>query len=300
MWTIFEQIVILLIFVAVGYTLGKTNIVKPEHSKVLSCLLVYVFLPCSIYKTFASRFNVPYISANWIAIVVSSVIVVVLAVAAFFFVKICTKDKYERRVFEYSAIVPNSGYIGIAVATAVFDEIGLMTFMIMALPLQIYIYTYGFAILTKRGINFKKLINPVIIATALGMVIGLLEIKTPELVGVVLESSSGCMAPVSMLLTGIAISEFKIKDIVLNPKIYPIIAIKLLVIPLAIGFILKGFCDARLVAVAVLLYALPCGMNSVVFPKLVGEDCRSGAGLSLVSTILSVLTVPLIFYIFGF
>ena len=299
MWTVFEQILILLVFVAIGFTLGKTGIVKPEQSKVLSSLLVYVFLPCNIFMTFASRFNVGYISSSWDAIVISSVIVIVLSVGAFFLVKLFTKEKYERRVFEYSVVVPNSGYMGIALATTVFDQVGLMTFMMMALPLQIYIYTYGFAILTKRELNFKKLINPVIIATFLGMAIGLCELPMPSFIGSILDSASACMAPVSMLLTGIAISEFKIRDIALNPKIYPVIAFKLLIIPIAIGFILKSFCDANTVAIAVLLYSLPCGMNSVVFPKLVGEDCRSGAGLSLVSTLLSVLTVPLVFWIFG-
>ena len=299
MWTVFEQIVILLIFVAIGFILGKTKIVKPEQSKVLSSLLVYVFLPCNIYKTFAARFNVGYISSNWNSIAISSVIVTVLAVGAYFLVKLFTKDKYERRVFEYSVVVPNSGYMGIALATSVFDGGGLMTFMMMALPLQIYIYTYGFAILTKRDLNLKKLINPVIIATLLGMAVGLCELHMPDFVGSILDSSSACMAPVSMLLTGIAISEFKIRDIALNLKIYPVIAVRLLLIPIAVGFILKSFCDAQTVAVAVLLYALPCGMNSVVFPKLVGEDCRSGAGLSLVSTLLSALTVPLVFLIFG-
>jgi predicted permease len=297
MWAVFEQISILLVFVAVGYAVGKTGIVKHEHSKVLSTLLVYVFLPCNVLKTFITRFNIDFISSNWNTIAISAVIVAVFAVSSHFIPKLITKDKYERSVFEYSLVVPNSGYMGIALAEGVFGSaVGLMT---MALPLQIYIYTYGYAILTKQGLNFKKLINPVLIATALGMVLGLLKTPVPEFANSILSSASGCMAPVSMLLTGIVISEFKLHKIAFNPKIYPIIAIRLLVMPLAIGFVLSRFFDANTVAVAVLLYSLPCGMNTVVFPKLVGEDCRSGAGVSLVSTLLSAITVPLIFLIFG-
>lgn len=297
MWTVFEQIAILLLFVAVGYILGKTGTVKHEHSKALSTLLVYVFLPCNVLKTFITRFNIGFISANWNTLVISSAIVIVFAVASYFIPKLVTKDKYEKSVFEYSLVVPNSGYMGIALAESIFDSaVGLMT---MALPLQIYIYTYGYAILTKQGLNFKKLINPVLIATALGMVLGLVELPLPEFAESILNSASSCMAPISMILTGLVISEFKIRDIALNPRIYPIIAIRLLVMPIAVGLVLSRFFDASTVAVAVLLYSLPCGMNTVVFPKLVGEDCRSGAGISLVSTLLSALTVPLVFWIFG-
>lgn len=299
MWTVFEQIIILLLFVAIGYVLGKTGIVKHEHSKALSTLLVYVFLPCNVFKTFVARFNVEYIFANWYSIAISSVIVIVLAVASHFIPRAVTKDKYERSVFEYSLVVPNSGYMGYALASSVFGAAGLMGIMTMALPLQIYIYTFGYAILTKQGLNFKKLINPVLIATLLGMILGLLKTPVPAFAGSILDSASACMAPISMILTGLVISEFKIKDIAFNARIYPIILLRLVVIPVIIGFALKPFCDSWTVSIAVLLYALPCGMNTVVFPKLVGEDCRSGAGVALVSTILSAITVPLIFFIFG-
>ncbi len=299
MWTVFEQIVILLIFVAVGYTLGKAGVVKREHSKALSTLLVYVFLPCNVLKTFISRFNIGYISENWYAIVISSMIVLILAISAHFIPKLITKDKYEQSVFEYSLTVPNSGYMGYPIASGVFGASGLMGIMTMALPLQLYIYTFGYAILTKQGLNFKKLINPVLIATVIGMILGLLEIPMPALASSILDKSSACMAPISMIITGLVISEFKLREIALNPKIYPIIALKLFVIPIAVGLVLRTFCDAWTVSIAVLLYALPCGMNTVVFPKLVGEDCKSGAGIALASTLLSAISMPLIFWMFG-
>ena len=33
-----------------------------------------------------------------------------------------------------------------------------------------------------------------------------------------------------------------------------------------------------LVLTALMMHAMPCGMNTIVFPKLVGQDCRTGAG----------------------
>ena len=300
MWTVFQQILILLLFVATGYVLGKTKIIKSEHSGVLSKLLVYVFLPCNVLKTFSSRFNISYITSNWSIILLSTVIVLVTALVAFFASKLFSKDAYERRVFEYSTVIPNSGYMGIPLAESIFGQTGTMGIMTMALPLQIYIYTYGYAILTKQGLKIKKLANPVMIATAVGMLLGLCEFPMPTFVSSVLDGASACMAPISMMLTGLVISEFKLSKIVLNPKIYPVIALRLVAIPLVVGAVLK-LCgtDPHITAIAILLFSLPCGMNSVVFPKLVGEDCRAGAGISLVSTLASAITVPIMFLIFG-
>ncbi len=107
------------------------------------------------------------------------------------------------------------------------------------------------------------------------------------------------MAPVSMLLTGIVISGFSLKSIINNAKIYFLTIARLILIPLLIGFALSLFCETSIVQTAVLFYALPCGMNTVVFPRLVDENCKIGAGLAIVSTILACITLPIILSIFN-
>jgi predicted permease len=50
---------------------------------------------------------------------------------------------------------------------------------------------------------------------------------------------------------------------------------------------------------AALVLAMPCGLNTIIFPKLVGEDCEIGASLACVSTILSCISIPLVLAVFG-
>ena len=45
-------------------------------------------------------------------------------------------------------------------------------------------------------------------------------------------------------------------------------------------------------------YAMPCGLNTIVFPKLIGENCEIGAGLALVSNVLAIFTIPLCVAVF--
>ena len=47
------------------------------------------------------------------------------------------------------------------------------------------------------------------------------------------------------------------------------------------------------------LFAMPCGLNTIVFPRLVGEKCEIGAGLAFISSILSLITLPLLVQIFA-
>jgi predicted permease len=189
--------------------------------------------------------------------------------------------------------------MGYALAQALLGEAGLMNIMTFAIPVSIYIYTIGFFKLTKRPFSYKKICNPIMIATVLGITAGLCGITLPNAITIVLEKASACMAPVSMLLTGIVISKFSLKSVFCNAKAYPLSILRLIIIPTLLGVVLSIFCDAYLLQTAVLFYALPCGLNTVVFPKLVGEKCEIGASLALTSTILACITLPIILSVFN-
>ena len=76
MITVFEQVFLLFVFAIAGYILAKTGKVKPEHAGMLSKLLVYLFLPCNVIKTFNQNFTVPYITANMDIILVAALLLV--------------------------------------------------------------------------------------------------------------------------------------------------------------------------------------------------------------------------------
>lgn len=298
MTVIFEQVLILFIFVSVGYALGKSRIAKVEHAQILSGILVNVFLPCSIFKTFSTRFTFAYLQSSYEILLASAGILIVLVSVAHVAAKLFSKETYERHIYRYSLAIPNYGYMSYALAEALLKDTGLTNMMTFALPVSLYVYTIGFASLTKRGLSLKKLCNPIMIATVSGIAAGLCGISTPAIFMNVLQKASGCMAPVSMLLTGIMISELSVKKIICNPKLYAVTALRLVVIPLVLGAAVSAFCKVPTVQIAVLFYALPCGLNTVVFPKLVNENCEIGAGLALISTVFACVTLPFVLGIF--
>ena len=88
---VFEQVIILFLFAVAGYSLCKLNIVRAEHSQILSKLLVYVFLPCNIIKTFSSNFEQQYVIANYRIIVFSIIILLCLSITMHFVAKLFQK-----------------------------------------------------------------------------------------------------------------------------------------------------------------------------------------------------------------
>ena len=299
MIAIFEQVFILITFCLTGFVLCKTKLLNAEHSKPLSVLLVYVFFPCMSFNTFSAQFTVTYLQERGALILVSVGFLPVMVVMAKILSKILGGDPYEKNVNEYSMSTANIGYMGYPLVEAVFGANQLLDCMMFGLPLSIYIGTVGYNMLTagkgQKSI-WEKIFTPSLIGILLGCIVGISGVQLPQTVFDIAKMSSNCVAPVSMLLTGMAISQFSIRELLSNWKVYIICAVRLVVAPvLAFGLIkLCGLNFALIPAVA--LYAMPCGMNTIVYPKLVEKDCRLGAATVLVSTTMSLLTIPLCLY----
>ena len=293
MLVVFKQVAILFIFAIIGFALSKSGKISASHTKFLSTLVVWVFLPATTFKSFSTNFTVKYITEKYDIILTSAIAVTVIATLAFFLSKLLTKDKYRRSVYAYSLTVPNSGYMGVPLTQAIFGDAILLNVLLFTLPIQLYLYTIGYCSLTKAKLTLKRLLNPPLIAIALGSVIGLLSITLPEFATDFLSKASAPMGPCTMLILGMTLSEYKLSNLLRRKMNYLISVLRLIVIPLIAVIILKAIGLDNVILPALIVYSMPCGLNTVVFPKLVNKDCETGAALSLISNALSMATIPI-------
>lgn len=299
MKVVIEQVLLLLVFIGIGYILTKTKKADTSHSKLLSVLGFYIFLPANIFNTFANNFTVEYLTQKYPLVLVSVVFVVAMMLVGIPVSKLLSKDAYQQAIYRYSMVTPNYGYVGYALAGSIFGDQMLLNVMMFALPLSIYTYTIGYCMLTRSKVTWKKLLSPANIALVLGALVGLFGIPMPSLVSGLMSKASGCMGPISMLLTGMVIAEYKLVEMFTNKAVYLLGALRLLVIPLGTAGIMTLLGMQELVPPVLMILAVPCGMNTIVFPKLVGEDCKTGAALTCVTSILCCITIPFCLWLFG-
>ena len=299
MIAIFGQVFIMVAFFLTGYVLCKTKLLSSEHSKPLSVLLIYVFFPLMSFKTFSVQFTVDYLQEKSMLLIVSAVLIPVLAIVSRLISKLLGGNHYEQDVNTYSISTPNIGYMGYPLAEAVYGTGGMLDCMMFGLPMTIYINTVGYNMLTsgkKQKSIWSKIFTPGMIGILVGCFVGIIGLKIPATVMDIAQMGSNCVAPVSMLLTGIALSEFPIKKLLSNKTVYIICVLRLVLVPLVVWGLVKVCGFQSVLIPAVLLYAMPCGMNTIVFPKLVDNDCELGAGTVLISTAISLITIPLTLY----
>lgn len=290
---VFKQLAILYIFLFAGWSIGKWKKDKASHADILSVLIVNIFLPCKVFSTFSNNVTVSYLSEKYKLILVALLVLAILVVLGYFLSKALTKDAYERRVFQYSIPIANYAYLGYTLIGSVFGERVLADFMLFAIPFVFYTYTVGYILLTGSGKPLKKLLNPMTAAIILGISAGLSGIQLPSMLTSVVSMASACVGPLTMILTGITLSTFALKELLGDKKAYVFSALRLIGFPAAAYIICRIAQLDAFLPMILIITCMPCGLNTIVFPKLVGEDCTLGARLALITHVLSLVTLPL-------
>ena len=298
-----NPMLVLFIFMAWGFFLNKKRLLPLDDSVVLSKLETYAFVPCLVFSVFYKYCTVENFKQKWTYMLYGAAVMAVSLPIGIVLAKFFAKDGYLKKIYTYSFAVANFSFMGNAVVLGVFGEKVLFDYMIFTLPLNLYVYSIGTASLipTEKGgkLSVKTFVNPIFIALILGAVCGLLSVPLPKFITTAISSAGACRSPLEMLLTGCVIGEYSLKTLASDKKVYLASVIRLIILPsafMAVLLLLKT--DKDIIRVALCATAMPLGLNTVVFPAAYGGDTTPGAGMALVSHLISVITIPVMFSIF--
>ena len=250
-------------------------------------------LPCKLLRTFSNNFTLTYLSEKYVLLIASGALLAVLVTVALLASRLFTKQPYERRIYRYSLVITNYAYLGYTLIEGVFGEAMLTDFTFFAIPFIIYTYTFGYALLTGGKGLLKRLVNPSTVAIALGMVLGLTGVQLPETVLGAISSASACVGPLSMLLTGLTLSAYRPRELLFDPRIYIFSAVRLILIPAAVLAVCRIFPLDAVMPMMLIITCMPCGLNTIVFPRLINADTRIGASLTLITHAIALPTLML-------
>ena len=292
-----NQALIFFIFMTIGFVFSKTKYVSDKFGKVLSQMLMNVVLPGLCFKTFSQNVTMDNIGSNLKFFVCGVILTVIMAAIAIPLGGAFSKNADTKEIYRYALCVPNSGYFGFPMIQAVFGEQALVNTMVFTIPLNIFIYTVAQYMLDpEKKFTLKKLLNPTLLSMVAGIAAGLIGLKIPGVITEVCGSAAACMSPLAMTMTGFVLARIPMRKLLVNPKAYLVSLLRLVVIPvLMLGVMTLLNVEKELTLIAVAVYAMPVGLNAVVFTEAFGGDSRTGAQVCFISTVFALLTLPVIF-----
>lgn len=302
-----NQTAFLFLFIVAGYILSRWRFVPDNAQTVLSKLENCIFIPALVLGTFMGNFTTQKIGDTWQLLLQSFILAAIAIGLSLLCVRFCSKDKYERNIYTYGLCFSNFGFMGNAVVSALFPDV-FLEYLIFTLPLWTLIYLWGVPVLlmdggekqtvSQRLKNFK---NPMFACTLAGMALGLVSVPVPQFISSAVTTAGNCMSPVAMLLTGMTIAQFDLKEVLKIKSVYLVTALRLLVFPLLfLGAMVLLPLPKTFATCAICSLAMPLGLNTIIIPSALGKDTKVASGMALVSHILSCLTIPVVFMLFQY
>jgi predicted permease len=285
----------------VGVISRKTKILNKEINRGLSELLINVTLPLLIVSSFNMEYESEMMTRGKMILVYSIIIhISLIFVGNLFFVKF---DKNKKNVLKFITVFSNVGFMGYPILDSIYGQTGVFYAAIFNIPFNILVWTVGVMFFTgEKDIKAMKkvLVNPAFIAVILGLIIFRFSIKLPAPVLSTFQMVGSITTPISMIIIGSMLADSKIKDIFADFSIYYGAIIRLIVIPALIYVVLRVLnADEMLMKICVILQAMPAAVTTAIIAEKYGGDAVYASQSVFITTILSVISFPIVIILLG-
>lgn len=310
-----NQMMVLFLLILAGFFLKKKNVFADNTGTMMSRLETYIFLPALNFSNMATNCTASTFIENSKLILYGVTITVAVLCLAYPLSRLFVRNskgnqklEEKRNVYKYALTFGNYGFMGNAIILGVFGSEMLFKYNMFNLISSMICTGWGMYVLTPKDNSAnpvlriaKSLCKPPIISLLLGLVFGLLNLTQyiPGFIMNTLSSASDCMGPVAMILAGVVIGSYDIKKLFSDARVYILAALRLVLIPAVIAGILMvlGTSD-EIITLALIAFATPIGLNTIVYPAAYGGDTKPGASMAIISNPLAVATIPLMYLVF--
>lgn len=299
---VFTQVLTLYIIMIIGAVVNRLKIISDDTISGISKLMLYVTIPATILmglKDSGSLSNSDVIQMVSLS-VFSYIFVFILSIVI---LRVLFIKKEERPFYQYISIFGNIGFIGYPMIIIIIGTYSVLLGTIANILYSILLYTLGIYLMSKYGdeqtdtsFNWKRLINPGIVAAILCIVYFLLDLRLPAVISKTADMLGSLTSPLAMIVVGASINKINLKKILKNYRVIIISVIKMAVYPIVYAYLLKliGFTGTPAM-VSVVFMGMPIATTAVITAMEYNKkNLVKASEASVFSTLMLLFTIPVL------
>lgn len=312
---------LLFIMMAPGFIMKKCGLSTDSLGKGLSNLVLYIAQPALTFVAFLKEFDKQVLINSIYVLVFSILLHSIFALVAMNLFKKAPDGM--RRMLRFATVFSNVAFMGVPLVIDVLEAVypGASVYaLIYSITYNLFLWSLGVKICTegkdndKNGVDDHKdhkkkatiltaILHPTTIAAVLGLVFFILPIHNyvPTIVGQSLNMLKELVKPLSMAVIGLRLADMSFKGLFKDKYMYIFLALRHAALPLLtvgvvklVDLILPMGVDQGVQMVTVLLAAAPAATSATMFAEKFDCDSVYVSRLVTVSTILSIISMPLI------
>jgi len=286
----------------IGFLCRRRRMLNDIHTSGFANFLVKVTLPCTVFVSFMRPFSRELLIESIVTFFVTGILYIIGGYLGLVTAKLMKSTPGERQSWQFGAAFGNVAFMGIPLVTAVFGEEGLIYVSMAMASFNLLAFTFGVRMFDNapKSVNLKKLIieTPTLVALTIGIIFFVTGFRLPYALegGVALIGSM--TTPLSMVFIGSILAKQRLKDALMDFRLLPVVGIRLVIVPLLSFFVLNIFIENELMlGVIVTLMAMPVAAITAIFAEQFEADAMAAAKYVVVSTIICVITVPVLSFL---
>lgn len=295
-----QQMIVLFIYMLIGYIACKKDMLDAKAGQKLSWIVVNVANPSLIISSAVNEEGKITGDKLLLTVAIAIAMYILLLLLAKIIPWIFKVPHKDHGIYKVMSVFNNIGFMGFPVIAAVYGKSALLYGAVFMIPYNVLIYTYGIQILKgtngeKETFQIKKILNIGVLACVLAAVLYISKFPVPQFAKAATEGLSNLTGPLSMIVIGISMTKIPLGELFADIRLLIFSAVKLLVIPILGMLIIKQFVtDEILCGVCMVMLATPVGSMTAMLAQQYGGDQETVTkGVSL-TTILSVITIPVV------
>lgn len=335
-----NQLGMFVIYVLAGIILIRTKVLNRENMEVVSRLVIKLALPVMIFTNTVNGVDKEMLFHSLSILGIAFFMYICLFGLSFLSGKLFHLQGDHQQLYSAMSAFGNIGFMGIPIVTSIFPERGMLYISVFTMIDQLMLWTVGVRLTSKAGdrvekvseiqsscgqvkadrknvavgrsatdrtvdkrvsFDFKKLINPVTVAIVLSLIFILAGIQLPEILNTAFSKIGATATPLAMIYLGGVFACMDVRKYVCKLDYYGIVVIKMLIFPV-IFYLIQGLLpiSAEIRMTMTLTSAMPVMSSVVMMANAYGTDGDYAMGGILVTTVCSIVTLPLVYWILQF
>jgi predicted permease len=302
----FEVMLTLFAIVIVGYVAGKLGYMGGTFDKQLSKLVIDITCPALILSS-AMTGELPDRRLILPLLAISVVTYVVLTGVALLLPRYITGRKTDEGAVGFALMFGNVGFMGYPVVASIFGHEAVFYAAVLNVVNTFAVFTVGTMLITGRNdvgpsarFQRKVLYSTPMLAAYLTMLIVALELRgIPGFVSQPLTMLGQVTVPAALLIIGSSMSQLPLRAMLGNRPVYVTTLMRLAVLPLAVYYLCRALGFAPYVVdINTVVIAMPVATYGTILCLRHGKDTTFITEVTFITTLLSMITIPLMVMFF--
>ncbi len=302
---LFSNLVGLFLLIGVGFFVVRSGLLPAEASKPMSTLLMKVTVPATIIHSMIRPFDPGFLRLGGCIFLIGVVIYPLFAGLSLALARLFQVPEGRRGMWCCCTTFCNNGFMGFPVALALFGEEGLTLTVILGIPFNLLLYSVGARMVcmdlpqSRSGhpLSWGRAVFSVInLSMAIGLLLYFTQLPLPQALSAPLGYLSDATTPLSMIITGMNLSQGKAADILRDRDVFTASGTRLLLFPLAAWALIRLIpgVDPLIAGAALINLAMPAPAAAALLGEQYSGCTQLAARTVFLSSLLCIVTIPLV------